>query len=121
MNTAHVAAKPIRGIVILTGYAATVVGVWGYDMVACRGVGAGTLSAMMRLAFLVFVSPGVFASVVALLAGCSAAALALGALPLFRQCRELLLFVLPVAAFLVGIWLATSGAVHVRCSLAPWR
>jgi hypothetical protein len=108
-------------IVLLIGYASTIAGVWGYDMVACRGVIAGTASALLRLTFLVFVSPGVLGTVLLLLACCAAAGYALAALPLFRERKELLLFLLPVAALLVGISAATSGGMQVQCALSPLR
>ena len=108
-------------MVFLVGYASTVSGVWGYDLLACRGIAAGTASALLRLTFLVFVTPGVFFTVLLLFVCCTAMAFALGALPVFRERKELLLFVLPVAAFLVGISAATSGEIPVRCALSPWR
>ena len=109
------------GIVFLIGYVTTIAGVWGYDMVACRGLVAGAVSALQRLAFLVFVSPRVLVAVLVLFACCTAAGFALAALPVFRQRKELLLVVLPVAAFLVGYGVAMSGAMPVGCSLSPWR
>lgn len=114
-------SKSSWGIVVLIGYASTISAVWGYDIVACRGVIAGAASALMRLSFLVFVSPSVLTTVLLMFACWAVVAFALGALPLFRERKELLLFVLPVAALLVGIWAATSGEIQVRCSLYPWR
>lgn len=113
--------KPPRGIVFLIGYVTVITGVWGYDMVACRGLVAGAVSALQRLAFLVFVSPRVLVTVLVLFACATAAGFALGALAPFRPRKELLLFVLPVAAFLVGYGVATSGGIPVGCSLSPWR
>ena len=109
------------GIVLLTGYVSTIAAVWGYDIVACRGVFAGIASALLRLAFLVFVSPTALVAVVASMAVCSAAGLALGWIPVFRERKELLLFLLPVATFLVGLSVASNFDVPVRCALSPWR
>jgi hypothetical protein len=114
-------SKRPRGIVVLAGYVGVIAGVWGHDLVACRGFVPGAISALQRLAFLVFVSPPVLATVLGLFAGCTVAAFALAALPAFRQRRELLLIVLPVAMFLVGYGVAASGDLAVRCSLSPWR
>jgi len=114
-------SKTPKGIVFLIGYAATISAVWGYDMVVCRGVLAGVASTLLRLAFLVFVSPSVLATVLFLVACGSAVAFALGALPLFRERKELLLFVVPVASLLIGIAAASSAGIPIRCSLSPWR
>lgn len=121
MQPPRIHSKSPRGIVFLIGYAATLSAVLGYDMVVCSGVFAGVLSALLRLGFLVFVSPGVLATVLFLLACCTAVAFAFGALPLFRERKELLLFVVPVAALLLGIAVASYAGIAVRCSLSPWR
>ncbi|HMZ86331.1 MAG TPA: hypothetical protein PKN26_13385 [Giesbergeria sp.] len=121
MQSPRIHSKSPRGIVFLIGYVATISAVLGYDMVVCRGIFAGVLSALLRLGFLVFVSPSVLATVLFLVAFCSAVAFALGALPLFRERKELLLFVIPVAALLLGIAAASNAGIPVRCSLSPWR
>jgi len=109
------------GIVFLIGYASTVSAVWGHDIVACSGVGAGVLSALLRLSFLVFVSPSALAVALLLLLACTALALAVGALPVFRDRKELLLLLLPVAWLLIGLSVGSLGLIDARCSLSPWR
>lgn len=74
----------------------------------------------MRLSFLVLVSPSVLIMALILFACCTAVGLAMTALPIFRERRELLLFILPVVAFLVGISAASSADIHFQCALSPW-
>lgn len=114
-------SKSPKGIIFLIGYVSTISAVLGYDILACHGLFAGVVSALMRLSFLVFVSPSVLATILFLLACCSAVAFAVGALPIFRERKELLLFVVPVATFLLGISAASSGDIQLGCSLSPWR
>lgn len=116
----HVGARSLWAIVILIGYVSAMSAVWGYDMVACRGFVVGTVSALMRLAFLVFVSPSVLLTVLLLFSCCALTGYFLAALPVFRERRELLLLILPVATFMIGASAAASGAVPAGCSLAPW-
>jgi hypothetical protein len=120
MQHQSIDSRSPRGIVILIGYASTISAVLGYDIVACGGVATGVASALMRLSFLVFVSASVLATVLLLFFCCSAIALAVGALPVFRERKELLLLVIPVASFLIGILAALSGEMAVRCALSPW-
>ena len=113
--------KTPTGIVFLIGFVSTIGAVSGYDVVACRGVIAGIVSALMRLSFLVFVSPSALIAALVLFDCCVDVGLAVGALPIFRERKELLLLILPVTAFLVGMSVASSFDMPIRCSLSPWR
>lgn len=102
-------------------YAMTVSAVWGYNMAACAGLGASVLWTFATFGLLVFVRPDVLVAVVLLFACSAAVGLALSAHRLFRERRELLFFLLPVASLLSGIAVATYGDVHIKCSLGAWR
>jgi hypothetical protein len=102
-------------------YASTVCAVWGYNMAACGGLGAGVLWTFATFGLLVFVRPDVLVAVLLLFALSAGAGLALSAHRLFRGRKELLFFLLPVASVLIGIAVAASGDVHIKCSLGAWR
>lgn len=99
----------------------TVSAVWGYDMVACRGLIAGAVSTAMKLGFLVFVSPPALAMALLLFAAFGGIGLGLAALPIFRDRKELLLFLLPVTVLFISVVIAMSGHIPIRCALSPWR
>lgn len=103
-------------------YASTVAAVWGYNMVACGGLIASAASTLFTFCLLMFVRPGLGATVVLVFACSLGLGLALAAHRSFRERKELLFFLLPVASFLIGILLAMSGEVPVHCpSLGAWR
>jgi hypothetical protein len=97
-------------------YASTVSAVWGYDAVACRGFLAGAVSTFLKLGFLVFVDPSTLITAVSLFLAFVGVGFALAALPVFRERRELLFFLIPVTALLVGIAIAASGEIQLKCS-----
>jgi hypothetical protein len=103
-------------------YASTVAAVWGYNMVACGGVIASVASTLITFCILVFVRPGIGVAVLLVFACSAGIGLALSAHRSFRERKELLFFLLPVASLLIGTALAMSGEVQVKCpSLGRWR
>jgi hypothetical protein len=103
-------------------YASTVAAVWGYSMVACGGLVASAASTLISFCILVFVRPGVGIPVLLVFACSVGVSLALSAHRSFRERRELLFFLLPVASLLIGAAFAISDEVQVTCpSLGPWR
>lgn len=110
-----------KGIVVLfSAFGATVSAIWGYDTVACKGILAGAVSALMRSGFLVFVHIPTLLACLGLLALFLAAAHGLTRSVAFKNRQELLTFVLPVFAFLAGLVVAKVLGIAFRCTLYPW-
>lgn len=107
-------------IVLFSAFAAAVSAIWGYDTIACQGLFSGAISALMRAGFLVFVHGWTLAGCLGLLASFAAIAHWLSLRPPFRRREELLMFVLPVLAFVGGIVVGTHAHIGLRCSLHPW-
>jgi hypothetical protein len=108
-------------LLVATAFAATVSAVWGYDLVICRGLLAGSVSTLLRVGFLVLVSPSALITVGAIFAAFTGLGIALAALPIFRKRKELLCFLMPVAALLLGVAVATLTGIQIKCALYPWR
>jgi len=102
------------------GFGSAVAAVWAYDLVACGGVVAGALSTLITLSIHVFVRTDVLLAVGLAFAAGTGAGVVLARRRLFRQKQELLLLLLPVAAFLIGLGVAMSGWVRLECSQGPW-
>ncbi|MEO3711247.1 hypothetical protein [Roseateles flavus] len=103
-------------------WAATVSAVWGLHMVACGGILASVVPTLATFCLHVFLRPD-YALAVLLTAACSGATgLALARHRLFRERKELLFFLLPAAALVLGMGLAMSGGLPPHCpSLGAWR
>jgi hypothetical protein len=102
-------------------YSSTVAAVWGYNMVACGGMGLGVVWTLVTFCLLVFVRPEVLVAILVVFACSAGVSLGLSAHRLFSERKELLFFLLPVASLLIGLAVAISGEVHVKCSLGAWR
>jgi hypothetical protein len=102
-------------------YASTVAAVWGFSTVACGGVVRGALGTLLTLCLMMFVSLKVLAVVLLVVAGSAGAALALSAHRWFRDRRELLFFLLPVASLGIGAGVALGFEPQVTCAFGPWR
>ncbi len=102
--------------------AATVSAVWGYHMVVCGGILASVVPTLATFCLHVFLRPD-YALAVLLTATCSGATgLTLARHRLFRERKELLFFLLPAAAMVLGLGLALSGGLPPHCpSLGAWR
>lgn len=107
-------------IVLFSAFAASVSAIWGYDTVACKGILAGAMSALMRAGFLVFVHPWTLFGCIGLFAVFLAAAYALSRSAAFRNRQELLSLALPVLAFPSGLAAAKFSGIAFSCTLHPW-
>ena len=103
-------------------WAATVSAVWGHHMVACGGFIPSLVPTVATFCLFVFLRPE-YALAVLLTMACSAATgIALARHRLFRGRRELLFFLLPVTALVLGMGLAISAGPPLNCpSLGAWR
>lgn len=101
-------------------FSSTVAAVWGYSMVGCGGLWSGVMWTLATFGLLMFVRPEVLVTVLLVFASSAGIGLALSAHRLFRERKELLSFLLPVAALLIGIAVAKYGDVHLKCSLGTW-
>lgn len=103
-------------------WAATVSAVWGYHMVACGGFIASVVPTLATFCLLVFLRPEYGLAVLLIVACSTTTGFALSRHRLFRERRELLFFLLPVAALVLGMGLAMSGVLPLTCpSLGAWR
>lgn len=102
------------------GLSCAVSAVWAVEAVACGGLIAGALGALITLCIHALVSLDVTLVVGALFAAGAGAGGLLAAHPWFRPRRELLFFLLPVASLLIGGAVAMSGWIRFECSLGPW-
>lgn len=110
-----------NGVVVLfSSFLATVSALLGYDAIACKGILAGVLSAMMRAGFLVFVHPGTLLVCLALLVLFAGIAHGLTRCVPFRERRELVPLCLAVSALLGGMAVGKFGDIGIRCALHPW-
>jgi hypothetical protein len=107
-------------VVLFSAIAASITAIWGYDTVACRGILAGAMSALMRAGFLAFVHTGTLLGCIGLFAVFLAAAYGLTRSAAFRNRQELLSLALPVSAFPGGLAAAKFSGVAFGCTLHPW-
>ncbi len=101
-------------------FSSAVAAVWGYNTVGCGGLVSGVMWTIFTFCLLMFIQPEVLAAVLLVFASSAGIGLALSAHRLFRERKELLSFLLPVAALLIGIAVAKYGDVHLKCSLGTW-
>lgn len=90
-------------------------------MAACGGVLHGTLATLLTLCLMMFVSPDVLVVVLLVFATSAGVAFALSVHRWFSERRELLFFLLPVAALVIGVAVGWSSDMAITCSLGPWR
>lgn len=121
-NLVDQGAKPQvdRTIVLVSAFGAAVTALWGYDTVACNGLMAGALSALLRASFLVFVHAWTLAACLGLFLLFLGLAYGLARCGFMRQRQELLTLALPVFAFAAGAASANLGNVGLMCALHPW-
>lgn len=109
------------GIVVLfSAGLATVSALLGYETIACNGVLAGALSALLRAGYLVFVHPWTLLGCLALLALFAAIAQGLTCWPPLRKRKELVAFILPASALLAGLAVGKFAPLGLKCALHPW-
>ncbi len=117
-STSGESPRPIW-VLLLAGFMSTVISMWGVETVTCDGIFAGAMSSLLKLTLHVFALPEVgLAALLVWIAG-SGLAFGLSRLGLFRQRVELLLFLIPVAAYFAGVLVAKSGYLKAACALAP--
>lgn len=108
-------------LILLSGFMSTVISMWGFETVTCDGILAGAMSSLLKLTIHVFAKPEVgLAALLVWVAG-SGLAFGLSRLSLFRKRLELLLFLIPVAAYICGMVAAKSALLQAACALAPLR
>lgn len=107
-------------VVLFSAFLATVSAILGHDAIACSGFLSGAISALMRACFLVFVHPLTLVVCACLLGALAGIARCLAVSRLFRERKELLLFILPLSALLGGIAVGVFADLGVRCALHPW-
>lgn len=111
--------QPNWVVVLVSAFGAAVSTIWGYEIVVCNGLVAGTLSALMRAGFLIFVHLPTFAVGVGLLFLFGSTSYWLARLRMLQERQELITIALPVVALSAGIAFARlSGGLE--CALHPW-
>ena len=106
--------------VLFSAFLATVSAIFGYDLIACSGLLAGAISALMRAGFLILVDPWTLVVCLGMLAAFAGIARWLATCRPFRERKELLAFVVPLSAFMGGIAVGMFSDMGIRCALHPW-
>lgn len=105
---------------LFAAFMAVVMAVWGFEMIACRGLVAGLFSTLLRVGFLTVVHLPTLAGVVAAFGLFLALGHGLARWTPLRGREGLLTFVLPLAGFAGGVALAQLVG-GLECALHPWR
>lgn len=115
------ASQQSNGLVVLfSAFLATLSAILGHDAITCSGFLAGTISALVRACFLVFVHPRTLVVCLGMLGAFACIARWLAICRLFRKRKELLAFFLPLSALLGGSAVGMFADWGMGCAIHPW-
>jgi hypothetical protein len=106
---------------LFAAFQATIMAVWGFETIVCRGLVAGLFSTLLQAGFRVVFHLPTLAAAVAVFLLCLGLGHWLAQRRPFRGREALLLFALPAAAFVGGLAVAGFAGTGVLCALHPWR
>lgn len=99
---------------------ASVFAVFGYNVIACGGFGSGLWWTIATLGWLMFFIPEIQGAVLLLFACSASICFFLSKHRLFRERKELLFLIMPIASFLLAFAMAKYAEVRSVCSLGTW-
>ncbi len=99
---------------------ATIFAVFGYNVIACGGFSSGLWWTFATLGWLMFFIPEIQGAVLLVFACSAGICFFLSKHRLFRERKELLFLIMPIASFLLAFAMAKYAEVRSVCSLGTW-